>query len=89
MCKKCKNTTHYWKKKREQWECKKCSYRTTVKSGTVMHNSKLSFQYQFITMLLKTSTKKSLSAKKIQKQIGYNRYLPIWEKIHKLRTVMG
>ena len=45
VCKKCKNTTHYWKNKREQWECKNCTYRTSLKSGTVMHNSKLSFQY--------------------------------------------
>lgn len=89
LCKKCKNTTHYWKNKREQWECKKCSYRTTLKSGTVMHNSKLSFQYWFIAMAFITSTKKSFSAKEIQRQIGHNRYQPIWEMMHKLRSVMG
>jgi DNA-directed RNA polymerase subunit RPC12/RpoP len=42
-CKRCKSSNHYWKKKREQWECKQCSFRTTIKSGTVMENSKLSF----------------------------------------------
>ena len=89
VCNKCKNTTHYWKKKREQWECKKCSYRTTLKSGTVMHNSKLSFQYWFMAMTFITSTKKSFSAKEIQRQIGHNRYQPIWEMMHKLRSVMG
>lgn len=89
ICNKCNNTTHYWKKKREQWECKKCSYRTTLKSGTVMHNSKLSFQYWFIAMTFITSTKKSFSAKEIQRQIGHNRYQPIWEMMHKLRAVMG
>ncbi len=88
-CAKCKNTTHYWKKKREQWECKKCSYRTTIKSGTVMHNSKLSFQYWFMAMVLITSTKKSFSAKEVQRQIGHKRYQPIWEMMHKLRAVMG
>lgn len=88
-CTKCSNTTHYWKKKREQWECKKCGHRTTLKSGTVMHNSKLSFQYWFIAMLFITSTKKSFSAKEVQRQIGHNRYQPIWEMMHKLRAVMG
>ncbi len=29
--KKCGNKTHYWKKKREQWECEKCTHRTTLK----------------------------------------------------------
>jgi hypothetical protein len=89
VCKKCKNTTHYWKNKREQWECKNCAYRTTLKSGTVMHNSKLSFQYWFMAMTLISSTRKSFSAKEAQRQIGHNRYQPIWEMMHKLRAVMG
>ena len=31
-CKKCGNMNHYWKAKREQWECKKCHHRTTLRS---------------------------------------------------------
>jgi hypothetical protein len=88
-CKKCGGTSHYWKKNREQWECKKCTHRTTLKSGTVMQSSKLSFQYWFIAMHLITSTKKSFSAKEIQRQIGHKRYEPIWAMAHKLRCVMG
>lgn len=88
-CNKCGNTSHYWKKNREQWECKKCQHRTTLKSGTVMHGSKLSFQYWFIAMHLITSTKKSFSAKEIQRQLGHKRYEPIWAMVHKLRSVMG
>ncbi len=76
-------------KNREQWECKKCQHRTTLKSGTVMHGSKLSFQYWFIAMHLITSTKKSFSAKEIQRQLGHKRYEPIWAMVHKLRSVMG
>lgn len=89
LCKKCGSTSHYWKKKREQWECKRCSHRTTLKSGTVMQSSKLPFQHWFIAMHLITSTKKSFSAKEIQRQIGHNRYEPIWAMVHKLRCVMG
>jgi len=88
-CKKCGNTTHYWKKNREQWECKKCSHRTTLRSGTVMQSSKLPFQYWFIAMHLLTSTKKTFSAKEIQRQIGHKRYEPIWAMMHKIRLVMG
>jgi len=88
-CKKCSNKSHYWKKKREQWECKQCSYRTTLKSGTVMQNSKLPFQYWFMAMHFITSTKKTFSAKEIQRQIGHKRYEPIWAMIHKIRSVMG
>ena len=89
QCKKCGNKTHYWKKNREQWECKKCTHRTTLKSGTVLQNSKLPYQYWFVAMHLLTSTKKSFSAKEIQRQLGHNRYEPIWAMLHKIRSVMG
>jgi len=88
-CSKCGNETHYWKKNREEWECKKCSHRTRLRVGTVMENSKLPFQYWFIAMHLITSTKKTISAKEVQRQLGHNRYEPIWAMMHKLRLVMG
>ena len=89
VCKKCGNTPHYWKKDKKQWECKKCHHRTTLKSGTVMENSKLPFLYWFLAIHLLTSTKKSFSAKEVQRQIGHKRYEPIWAMLHKLRIVMG
>jgi len=89
VCKKCGSDSHKWKKKRMQWECKQCAYRTTLKSGTVMEHSKMSFQYWFIAMHFLTSTTKSFSAKEIQKQLGHNRYEPIWSMLHKIRSVMG
>ena len=89
VCKNCSNQTHYWKSKKEQWQCKHCSFRTTLKSGTVMQSSKLPFQYWFIAMHLLTSTKKSFSAKEVQRQLGHKRYEPIWAMLHKIRSVMG
>ncbi|MDD4149250.1 MAG: IS1595 family transposase [Bacteroidales bacterium] len=89
VCSKCGGKDHYWKKDKEQYECKLCKTRTTLKSGTVMHKSKLPFRYWFITMHLLTSTKKSFSAKEIQRQLGHKRYQPIWHMVHKLREVMG
>lgn len=89
ICKKCGCTKHYWKTSKEQWQCSRCGFRTTIKSGTVMENSNLPYQYWFIAMHLLTSTKKSFSAKEIQRQIGHNRYQPIWEMLHKIRSVMG
>ena len=88
-CNRCQNTNHYWKSGVEQWQCKSCGFRTTIKSGTVMQGSRMSFQSWFIAMHLSTSTKKSFSAKEIQRQIGHNRYEPIWAMLHKIRSVMG
>jgi len=89
VCKKCSNSTHYWHKTSESFQCKQCTFRTGLRSGTVMHASKLSFRYWFIAMHLLTSTKKSFSAKEIQRQLGHNRYEPIWMMLHKIRSVMG
>lgn len=89
ICSKCGSTDHYWKKDKEQYECKQCKTRTTLKSGTVMHKSKLPFRYWFIAMHLLTATKKSFSAKEIQRQLGHKRYQPIWHMVHKLRQSMG
>ena len=89
VCEKCGCTHHYWKKNREQWECKRCGHRTTLTSGTVMHGTKLPLHYWFIAIHLLTSTKKSFSACEIQRQLGHKRYQPIWELLHKLRSVMG
>jgi transposase-like protein len=54
-----------------------------------MQSSKLPFQDWYIAMHLITSTKKSFSAKEIQRQLGRKRYQPVWEMLHKLRSVMG
>jgi len=89
VCAKCNGTQHYWKSDKEQYECKKCKTRTTLKSGTVLHKSKLPYRYWFITMHLLTYTKKSFSAKEIQRQLGHKRYAPIWHMVHKLRKTMG
>ena len=40
-------------------------------------------------MHLLTSTKKSFSAKEVQRQLGHKRYEPIWYMLYKLRSVMG
>lgn len=53
-CSKCGGKEHYWKQDKEQYECKHCRIRTTLRSGTVMHKSKLPYRYWFITMHLLT-----------------------------------
>ena len=88
-CKKCKGTDHYWLNGKQQFECKKCKFRTTLRSGTVMESSNLPFQYWYIAMHLMTSTKKSFSALELKKQIGHKRYEPVWALMHKLRASMG
>ena len=89
VCQHCGSHDVVWLESKQQYQCKHCRHRTTLRSGTVMHGSKLPFMYWFIAMHLLTATKKSISAAELQRQLGHKRYQPIWEMMHKLRSVMG
>lgn len=87
---KCGHKEHFWIKSIWTYECKKCRKRTSLKSGTIMQNSNLSFLIWYKTMFLMSVTKKGFSAKEIQKQLGLKRYEPVWAMVHKLRkAIMG
>lgn len=88
-CTSCGRQEHYWDKHNKRWICKKCGHETTLTSGTVMHGSKLPLLYWFTAIHLLTTTKKTFSASELQRQLGHKRYQPIWEMLHKLRSVMG
>lgn len=89
VCKKCSGTAHYWHKSIWTYECKNCKSRTSLRSGTIMQNSNLSFLVWYKTMFLMSCTKKGFSAKEVQKQLGLKRYEPVWAMVHKLRKAMG
>ncbi len=88
-CTKCGCEKLYWNKARKSWVCAECHHETTLTAGTVMHASKLPLMYWFTAIHLLTSTKKTFSALEIQRQLGHKRYQPIWEMVHKIRSVMG
>jgi len=89
VCKRCSGTDHYWLKGKWSYQCKSCKFRTSLRSGTIMESSKLSFLIWYKTMFLMTTTKKGFSSKEIQRQLGLKRYEPVWAMVHKLRKAMG
>ena len=89
ICRKCGSKDHYWVKTIEQYTCKRCKTRTTLRSGTVMQASNLPFRHWFIAIHLLTGTKKTFSALELQRQIGHKFYEPIWYMLQKLRMTMG
>src|SRR5574344_1937180 len=89
VCSKCGSKHQYWDKSGKCWRCAKCGHVTTLTAGTVMHGSKLPLMYWFTAIHLLTTTKKTFSALEMQRQLGHKRYQPIWEMLHKLRSVMG
>jgi len=88
ICAKCKSTTHYWLKNKWSYECVSCKFRTSLRSGTVLQNSKLPFLIWYKTIFLISVSKINYTAKEIQKKLGLKRYEPVWVMIHKLNQVL-
>jgi len=88
-CKHCGGVKHYWINSLLRWECATCKACTSLKSGTIMENSKMPLHIWYMVIHLMTSTKKNIAAQEVQRQVGWKRYEPIWAMMHKIRTAMG
>lgn len=88
-CKNCGFDGHYWIESRWSHERKKCRSRTSLRSGTTMQSSNLSFMIRYKTMFLLSATKKGFSTREIQRRLGMKRCEPVWATIHELRGAMG
>ncbi|NME69255.1 IS1595 family transposase [Flammeovirga aprica] len=88
-CKKCGCKKHYWLKAIKQWQCSSCNFRTTLRSGTIMHGSKLSIRKWYLANAYMTMTKKGISANEVKRQLNHSRYESIWRMMHKIREAMG
>jgi hypothetical protein len=88
-CKRCGGTKHYWLAARELWKCADCGSWTNLRAGTIMMKSKLSVHTWFACIHLMTSTKKSMSALEMKRQLEMKRYEPVWYMMQKIRASMG
>ena len=88
-CKKCGNENHYWLKQKKQWQCKSCSFRTTLRSGTIFESSNLPLFVWYQALFLICNTKKGISACELQQKLGLKRYEPAWYMMHKIRKAMS
>lgn len=88
-CKKCGNSNLNFLASRYEWHCNDCKFRTTIRSGTVMHDSKLPLRTWYQCMALMMMTRKAISAHEMRRQLGMKNYRPVWEMMHKIRAAMG
>lgn len=88
-CRECGSSNLNFLNKRYAWHCNNCRFRTTIRSGTVMHDSKLPVRTWYKCMALMMMTKKGISAHEMQRQLGMKNYRPVWEMMHKIRSAMG
>jgi transposase-like protein len=94
-CPRCgKAETVYGIAKPWHWECsnKECrkgnAYRFSIISGTVFENTKYPIKTWFEVLWQMLNSKKGVSAKQIQRQIGAGSYQTAWYMCHRLRAAM-
>ncbi|MDV4068892.1 hypothetical protein CMT34_11880 [Elizabethkingia anophelis] len=87
ICKKCKCTKLYWKSDRNEFECKKCSYRISLKVDTVMHRSRLPIHFWIITLDLILSG--NYTIKDIQEFLKHNRNATIQRMYNIIKTQLS
>jgi hypothetical protein len=86
VCKKCGCTHQYWLAPKQQFQCKACRFRTTLRSGTVLEGSKLPVSYFFIAVHLLLKKGNGLTTEEFQKQTSHKYYEPLWDFLRKIKN---
>ena len=87
VCRRCGFDDFYWLSTIDQFKCKECGTRITLKSGTVLENSKLPYRYWLLAIYLIHIENKSFSALTLQRQLGHKRYQPISDMLTKIKNM--
>jgi transposase-like protein len=72
---------------RGQLDCNSCRYRFSVTTGTIFHDSHLSFQKWFLATFLMTESRKGVSANQLKRVLGVS-YKTAWYLCHRIRATM-
>jgi transposase-like protein len=70
------------------FKCRGCRKPFTVKVGTIMQASHLSYRQWAIGFHMICSSKKGYSAKQLQRNLGIKAYKPAWHMAHRIRHAM-
>ncbi len=73
---------------RKRFMCKRCSHQTTVTAGTVMENTHKPLKLWFRAIWEVCVHRPGISAKDLQRILGFGSYETAWTWLHKLRRLM-
>lgn len=78
----------YWKKNKGRFECIDCHTETTITNGTMFHKSTKPLLVWFRAIWWMVAQKNGVSAKGLQKVLGFGSYRTSWTWLHKFRRLM-
>jgi transposase-like protein len=88
VCPKCGCNKHLWLAGINRFECQECKNQVSVKSGTVMENSKLPIKYWFMAIHLLTSDTGNLTMAEIQERLSATDQKEVHEMLKRLNECL-
>src|SRR3954453_16386833 len=76
------------KTKAHTFECAECGRQTSVRAGTILHDSKLALTTWFLAAFLIATHSNGLSARQLQRMLGLGSYRTAWMLAGKMRRAM-
>ena len=74
--------------KRHVFECNSCRYQFSVRSGTVLQDSKLPLSKWLLTVFIMVESRKGVSSNQLKRMVGVS-YKTAWHLSHRIRSAMG
>lgn len=84
-CAKCDSERVWCLNGRACFECADCGHQTSLTSGTLLHGTRKPLRMWFRAILEMTIRKNGISAKDLQRIMGFGSYETAWVWLHKLR----
>lgn len=87
-CARCGSTRVYPERGGTLFECGDCDHQTSLTSGTVLEKTRKPFKMWFRAVFEISSRRNGISAKELQRIMGFGSYETAWTWLHKLRAAL-
>lgn len=87
-CARCSSTRMWTERDGFLFECADCGHQTSLTSGTLLEKTRKPFKMWFRAVFEISARRNGISAKDLQRIMGFGSYKTAWSWLHKLRTAM-
>ena len=87
-CARCTSVRVWTIRKGTTFECADCGHQTSLTSGTVLEKTRKPFKMWFRAVFEISTRRTGISAKDLQRIMGFGSYETAWTWLHKLRAAM-
>jgi hypothetical protein len=87
-CAKCQSTRLWVERDGVLFECADCGHQTSLTSGTLLEKTRKPFKVWFRAVFEISSRRNGISAKDLERIMGFGSYKTAWTWLHKIRTAL-